>query len=604
MSKVRIFLLILFLAGLFGLATFRTAKAQTMPIATVPTDLCGGDEYRLVFVTDGSISSGVYQDQTLWSNIETYNDFVTAEANSVPELSQLGTTWKVIGSTQYVNARANTNTDPSTPGFPIYSVADKLIAASNTDLWDGAIANSIDMTPTGVTLPVGTWVITGTNWNGLPNWHSKYGWLTFGSDGRGIGIRINLGIIGQTDTNWIANGWYPTTQRVYAMSGVLTVPNTVVDTCAPRASIPTQSPAANGLGWNNNDVTVTWNWSDEVGGSGIDNAACTTSSTSMGEGELTLTATCKDLAGNTGSASYTVMVDKTLPIADAGLDQQMNRGYMVNLDGSASSDDNTLPEALSYNWSFFSTPAGNSAILNNADTVTPSFTPNVSGEYVAQLIVTDDAENDSEPTFVTLSSLNMAPTADATATPMLPLLGQTVSLDGTASSDPDFDTISYLWTVASKPVGSAALLTNATSAIASITPDVSGTYEMTLTVSDFLGSGTPVTVSFVASTAEEFAQVEIISVSTIVVALEPVQVTTAGNQNAFGNFLTNTMDQIQKGKVDKAIADLIKAIERTDGCALRGAPDGNGAGMDWVTTCDAQASVYNSLVAALQALQN
>jgi hypothetical protein len=127
---------------------------------------------------------------------------------------------------------------------------------------------------------------------------------------------------------------------------------------------------------------------------------------------------------------------------------------------------------------------------------------------------------------------------------------------------------------------------------------------MTLTVSDFLESGTAVTVSFVASTAEEFSQMQIISVSTVVMALQPGEVTTAGNQNAFGNFLTNTMSQIQKGNVDKAIADLEKAIARTDGCALRGAPDGSGAGMDWVTTCDAQATVYDSLVAALQALQN
>lgn len=132
---------------------------------------------------------------------------------------------------------------------------------------------------------------------------------------------------------------------------------------------------------------------------------------------------------------------------------------------------------------------------------------------------------------------------------------------------------------------------------------MSGTYELTLTVSDFLEAGVPLTVSFVASTAEEFAQVEIIEVSTSMVALEPAEITTAGNQNAFGNFLTNTMEQIQKVKVDKAIADLEKAIARTDGRALRGAPDGNGAGMDWVTTCDAQASIYDSLVAALEALQ-
>ena len=61
-------------------------------------------------------------------------------------------------------------------------------------------------------------------------------------------------------------------------------------------------------------MTVDWNWSDEAGGSGIDNANCTTSNISSGEGNpITLNATCKDLAGNEGNASYAVMVDKTLP---------------------------------------------------------------------------------------------------------------------------------------------------------------------------------------------------------------------------------------------------------------------------------------------------
>jgi hypothetical protein len=84
------------------------------------------------------------------------------------------------------------------------------------------------------------------------------------------------------------------------------------DTTPPSAS-PVPSPAANGSGWNNSDVTVTWNWSDNVGGSGIDPAACTTSGVSSGEGAITLNATCKDLDGNTGNTSYTVHVDKTAP---------------------------------------------------------------------------------------------------------------------------------------------------------------------------------------------------------------------------------------------------------------------------------------------------
>jgi alpha-tubulin suppressor-like RCC1 family protein len=85
-----------------------------------------------------------------------------------------------------------------------------------------------------------------------------------------------------------------------------------IDTVAPTAS-PTQSPAANAAGWNNSNVTVNWNWTDNAGGSGIDAANCTSSTTSSGEGTLTLTASCHDGAGNTGTASYTVKVDKTQP---------------------------------------------------------------------------------------------------------------------------------------------------------------------------------------------------------------------------------------------------------------------------------------------------
>ncbi|HEY1738397.1 MAG TPA: hypothetical protein VGI86_06795, partial [Acidimicrobiia bacterium] len=84
-----------------------------------------------------------------------------------------------------------------------------------------------------------------------------------------------------------------------------------VDKTAPTAS-PTQSPDANANGWNNSDVTVDWNWTD-TGGSGIDASNCTTSSTSSGQGVLELDATCQDLAGNVGTAKYTVQVDTDEP---------------------------------------------------------------------------------------------------------------------------------------------------------------------------------------------------------------------------------------------------------------------------------------------------
>ena len=87
---------------------------------------------------------------------------------------------------------------------------------------------------------------------------------------------------------------------------------TVNETIAPVAS-PVQSPSST-AGWNNTDVTVTWNWTD-AGGSGIDPAHCTTSSVSSGEGTgIVLTGTCVDRAGNVGTASYMLMIDKTPPV--------------------------------------------------------------------------------------------------------------------------------------------------------------------------------------------------------------------------------------------------------------------------------------------------
>jgi hypothetical protein len=85
---------------------------------------------------------------------------------------------------------------------------------------------------------------------------------------------------------------------------------TVVAPTVPVA-VPTQAPAPNARGWTSANTEVTWHWSDA--GSEIDTARCTSSTMSSGQGTLTLTATCTNKAGRTGSASYTVKVDKTKP---------------------------------------------------------------------------------------------------------------------------------------------------------------------------------------------------------------------------------------------------------------------------------------------------
>ena len=103
------------------------------------------------------------------------------------------------------------------------------------------------------------------------------------------------------------------------------------ETIRPRAN-PTPNPPANGNGWHNSDVTVLWNWTDNAGGSGIDAANCVATSSSSSEGIQILSATCTDLAGNTGNATYQVRIDKSRPTVNPAPNPPANANGWSNRD--------------------------------------------------------------------------------------------------------------------------------------------------------------------------------------------------------------------------------------------------------------------------------
>ena len=63
-------------------------------------------------------------------------------------------------------------------------------------------------------------------------------------------------------------------------------------------------------------------------------------------------------------------------------------------------------------------------------------------------------------------------------------VGNTAQLDGTGSKDPDGESLTYAWSIASQPTGSTATLVGLGTATPKLTPDLAGTYTIQLEVSD------------------------------------------------------------------------------------------------------------------------
>jgi hypothetical protein len=292
------------------------------------------------------------------------------------------------------------------------------------------------------------------------------------------------------------------------------------------------------------------------------------------------------------------------PVAVAGLDQNLRAGATVSLDGSGSFDDNTESSALVYAWSFLSRPEESSATLIGADTATPSFVADLAGTYEIQLVVTDEAGLSSVADHVICSSGNLAPTAVAMVDFNLLIVGQTAHFDASASSDPEPDPLSFAWAITSRPAASTASLIGADTATPSLTPDVEGVYQLTLVASDFIGPGSPTTIQITATTAAGYAEVQIVNASDIISSLTIDQFTNQNHATPLLNFLTQAVEALQAGDTAVALDRLGKAIERTDGCVLRGSVDGAGPGAarDWITDCTAQADVYSAIHAAINAL--
>lgn len=176
------------------------------------------------------------------------------------------------------------------------------------------------------------------------------------------------------------------------------------------------------------------------------------------------------------------------PVADAGEDVETPIDLAGTIVLSASDSSDPDGDALSYRWTLLQQPDGSTATINNDNEENASITPDAEGVYRVLLEV-DDGNHPTvsdEKQITVTEAVNDAPTADAGEN-ITAQVNETVTLDGSNSSDPNGDDLEYQWTSASNPVGAQFTIENADQAQASFVPDRAGTYVFRLRVTDPFG---------------------------------------------------------------------------------------------------------------------
>ena len=184
-----------------------------------------------------------------------------------------------------------------------------------------------------------------------------------------------------------------------------------------------------------------------------------------------------------------VALANTAPVADAGTDQAVDLGDTVTIDGSASYDPDG--DSLSTRWKFMSVPT-DSALWSNdiddRDSAITTFTPDAAGTYWLALKADDGTEYVFDYVTITVTDPNnTAPVADASSSDSSVYLGSDATLDSSASTDADGNSLTPRWKVMSVPSGSgiwSSDIANRNSASTTFTPDVVGTYTVALRVHD------------------------------------------------------------------------------------------------------------------------
>ncbi|NVB77637.1 MAG: hypothetical protein HOV81_04520 [Kofleriaceae bacterium] len=179
------------------------------------------------------------------------------------------------------------------------------------------------------------------------------------------------------------------------------------------------------------------------------------------------------------------------PLADAGLGSTYAIMTPVMLDASSSVDpDGSI---VSYHWMTVTKPALSRALINPPNAAVASIILDAPGTYEFEVTVADD-EGATAKSTVTFHAEAIGLTVDAGVDAALPMTSN-VQLQGSANVDPGVQ-LTTTWTFVSKPTGSMATLSSASSLAPTFTADREGTYVVRLTaVSPFESRSDDVSIS-------------------------------------------------------------------------------------------------------------
>ncbi|MDX9779359.1 MAG: hypothetical protein RBT30_03920, partial [Patescibacteria group bacterium] len=99
----------------------------------------------------------------------------------------------------------------------------------------------------------------------------------------------------------------------------------------------------------------------------------------------------RDLAGNSSSdiSNFAFTIDNQVPTVDAG--SIVGTITSPTTPGASASDNISSPANLTYSWTQISAPSGGNIVFSNNEILNPTLSAQVSGDYVAELEVTDQA---------------------------------------------------------------------------------------------------------------------------------------------------------------------------------------------------------------------